>query len=384
MRAGGGQQPDRGGRRVDPVRGCDRRLPGRHARAEGDGADAVGVLDRPAAGLDRAGRAGLRGRRWHRRRLLVLQRLLGGGHGRRLVVLAQVERRLRRRAGDTRGVSRRRPLRPPPRPVRAARPDAVLGRPVGGRVLRVERAGGHLRRRRADLAGAAAVPDLRQPAVLAVRRRPLRARPARAPGLAVQERHPLGAGRHDSDRDHPVGVGRRRAGRLRPPLRGRRDGASDPAGRPARERRHRRGRLRADHGRSHRHRPGGQRGGGAGDGGAGRAAVIGLRHRGRGGRLGRDAGQRQPAAAWPGQAPGADPALHARLPAPGTAHGRMPGGGAGSCTPPPPRAPGTSACSRPALAAGAAYLALLPVGLPARERTVLYRSTRRITNLGPR
>ena len=36
------------------------------------------------------------------------------------------------------------------------------------------------------------------------------------------------------------------------------------------------------------------------------------------------------------------------------------------------------------LAAGAAYLALLPVGLPARERTVLYRSTRRITNLGPR
>ena len=41
----------------------------------------------------------------------------------------------------------------------------------------------------------------------------------------------------------------------------------------------------------------------------------------------RDAGQRQPAAAWPGQAPGADPALHARLPAPGTAHGRMPGSG---------------------------------------------------------
>ena len=38
--------------------------------------------------------------------------------------------------------------------------------------------------------------------------------------------------------------------------------------------------------------------GGAGDGGAGRAAVIGLRHRGRGGRLGADAGQRQPAAAW--------------------------------------------------------------------------------------
>jgi O-antigen/teichoic acid export membrane protein len=36
------------------------------------------------------------------------------------------------------------------------------------------------------------------------------------------------------------------------------------------------------------------------------------------------------------------------------------------------------------VAAGAAYLALLPVGLPARERTVLYRSTRRITNLGPR
>jgi O-antigen/teichoic acid export membrane protein len=36
------------------------------------------------------------------------------------------------------------------------------------------------------------------------------------------------------------------------------------------------------------------------------------------------------------------------------------------------------------LAAVAAYLALLPVGLPARERTVLYRSTRRITNLGPR
>src|SRR6476469_143907 len=36
------------------------------------------------------------------------------------------------------------------------------------------------------------------------------------------------------------------------------------------------------------------------------------------------------------------------------------------------------------LVAGAAYLALLPVGLPARERTVLYRSTRRITNLGPR
>ena len=211
--------------------------------------------------------AGLRGRRRHRRRLLVLRRLLGGGHGRRLVVLAQVERRLRGRAGDPRGVPRRRPLRPPPRPVRAARPDAVLGRPVGGRVLRVERTGRHLRRRRADLAGAAAVPDLRQPAVLAVRRRPLRARPARAPGRAVQERHPLGAGRHDPDRDHPVGGGRRRAGGLRPPLRGRRDGASDPAGRPARERRHRRRRLRADHGRSHRPRPGGQRGGGARDGG---------------------------------------------------------------------------------------------------------------------
>jgi O-antigen/teichoic acid export membrane protein len=37
-----------------------------------------------------------------------------------------------------------------------------------------------------------------------------------------------------------------------------------------------------------------------------------------------------------------------------------------------------------AVAAGAAYLALLPAGLPARERTALYRSTRRITNLGPR
>ena len=282
----GRQQPGRGGRRVDPVRGCDRRLPGRHARAEGDDADAVGVLDRPAAGLDRAGRPGLRGRRWHRRRLLVLRRLLGAGHGRRLVVLAPGKRRLRGRARDPRGVPRRRPLRAPPRPVRAARPDAVLGRPVGGRVLRVERAGRHLRRRRADIAGAAAVPDLRQPAVLAVRRRPLRARPARAPGLAVQERHPLGAGRHDPDRDHPVGGGRRRAGGLRPPLRGRRDGASDPAGRAARERRHRRGRLRADHGRPHRPRPGGQRGGGARDGGAGRAAVIGLRHRGCGGRLG--------------------------------------------------------------------------------------------------
>jgi O-antigen/teichoic acid export membrane protein len=35
-------------------------------------------------------------------------------------------------------------------------------------------------------------------------------------------------------------------------------------------------------------------------------------------------------------------------------------------------------------AAVAAYLALLPAGLPSRERDVIYRSTRRITNLGPR
>jgi O-antigen/teichoic acid export membrane protein len=69
----------------------------------------------------------LRGRRWHRRRLLVLRRLLGAGHGRRLVVLAPGKRRLRGRARDPRGVPRRRPLRAPPRPVRAARPDAVLG-----------------------------------------------------------------------------------------------------------------------------------------------------------------------------------------------------------------------------------------------------------------
>jgi O-antigen/teichoic acid export membrane protein len=37
-----------------------------------------------------------------------------------------------------------------------------------------------------------------------------------------------------------------------------------------------------------------------------------------------------------------------------------------------------------AVAAGAAYLVLLPAGLPAQERRALYRSTRRITNRGPR
>ena len=37
-----------------------------------------------------------------------------------------------------------------------------------------------------------------------------------------------------------------------------------------------------------------------------------------------------------------------------------------------------------AVAAGVAYAALLPVGLPRRERLALYRTTRRITNLGPR
>jgi O-antigen/teichoic acid export membrane protein len=37
-----------------------------------------------------------------------------------------------------------------------------------------------------------------------------------------------------------------------------------------------------------------------------------------------------------------------------------------------------------AVAAGGAYAALLPVGLPERERIALYRTTRRITNLGPR
>jgi O-antigen/teichoic acid export membrane protein len=37
-----------------------------------------------------------------------------------------------------------------------------------------------------------------------------------------------------------------------------------------------------------------------------------------------------------------------------------------------------------AAAAAAAYLALLPAGLPAAERQALYRSTRRITNRGPR
>jgi O-antigen/teichoic acid export membrane protein len=37
-----------------------------------------------------------------------------------------------------------------------------------------------------------------------------------------------------------------------------------------------------------------------------------------------------------------------------------------------------------AAAAGLAYLVLLPAGLPAGERDALYRSTRRITNLGPR
>ena len=159
-------------------------------------------------------------------------------------------------AGRAPGHARRARGRPPLRraagALGAARPGALLGRPVRARPLRLGPAARRLRGRRPHRPADPALPDLGEPGLLAVRGRPARARRAGAARRALQARDALGARGDAAARDRPLRGRAAGARGVRPGVRGGRDAASDHAARPDGERRHRRRRLRARDGRVHR------------------------------------------------------------------------------------------------------------------------------------
>ena len=171
------------GRRLDPARRGGQHLPGRDPRPEVGWRPTLWVfwIGQPVAWIAVAGAAiALGGSTW----AAVIGRTTSPGSSPRLLArgaVAAPQRRDGRRAGQPRascvhGAAVRRA----PRPVRPARPGAVLGRPVGAR--RTSRRGNTLDTYAAvgpHLAGDPAVPDLAQPAVLALRGRPPRPRPPR-------------------------------------------------------------------------------------------------------------------------------------------------------------------------------------------------------------
>ena len=237
-------------------------LPGRDPRAEADVPDALGLLDRPAAGLDRHRRRRHRAGRRRRRGGLVVRRLLAAGRAGRLADVAAGRGRDGRRAGEPRPRSARRCGS-----ARPARRRRCSRRPSSGPTCGCSP---HYAPP-ADVDTYSAASRLAQVVLLFLTSLNLLFSPFAADLHARGHREqldalfksadPLGAGGDDPRGDRAVRGRARRAAGVRPRLRERRDDAAHPAGRPAGQRGHRQRRVHPDHGRPHRPRPARQRAG---------------------------------------------------------------------------------------------------------------------------
>ena len=210
---------------------------------------------------------------------------------------------------------RRRPsLRTAARTLRAFRPGDLLGRSLGPRRPGAGHGRRCLRRCRASLPGALALPHVAEPGLLAVRRRSPCARAPRAAGRALQALDALGARGHAAPSHRPLRRGGRRPPCLLAPFRDRGGGASHPPRRPGCERRHGQRRLHPHHDGLHRARPTRQCPRCRAAGRARRGADTGLRDRGDRERCGRQHRGGEPRAAGAGAASGRHPALRSLLP----------------------------------------------------------------------
>ena len=228
------------------------RVSGRHPRAQEDGADAVGVLDRPAGawiGIAAAAIAAGGGAEaavaaydlsWLAAAIAarVLWRQLAAWPDARRATRAEVRAVLRYGA---------------PRAPSALLAQAlfwgdlfVLAHYASGRTLDAYAAAGRIAQ--LILLFLTSVNLVFSPFAADLHARGER----RAARRALQARDPLGAGRDAAARDRPLRGRPPGARGVRPRIPGGRDAASDHAARPDRERRHGRRRLRARHGRIHR------------------------------------------------------------------------------------------------------------------------------------
>ena len=157
--------------RLDPAGRGGQHLPGRDPRAEADGPDALGLTG-SASRWPGWGWPGSRSRWaaaptsavWTYDASWLCSRCSPAACGGSRPGWAT--------SGRAASSCARAALRRAPGPLRPARPGPVLGRPVGAGPLPRRRRGRHLLGRRPDRPGGAAVPDLLQPALLAVRGRP--------------------------------------------------------------------------------------------------------------------------------------------------------------------------------------------------------------------